>query len=184
MTISTSGSLLLAALLVVGCQEAPTAPAQSAPDLALASTHGIPGQAVMNQGVAAARRATAPFHNFDMALAAGYADRITDCFENQPVGGMGYHWANLGLFDANVELTHPEVLVYEPQRDGTLRLVSLEYIVPFAAWTSASPPTLLGQEFHPNAAFGIWALHLWAWRHNPSGMFMDWNPNVSCQFAS
>jgi len=184
MTISTRGILFLTALLVVGCQEAPTAPVQPAPDMALASPNGLPAQAVLNQGVAAARSATAPFHNFDKALAAGYTDRITDCFENPPVGGMGYHWANLGLFDDNVDVTRPEVLVYEPQRDGTLRLVALEYIVPFAAWTSPNPPTLFGQEFHPNAGFGIWALHLWAWRENPSGIFMDWNPKVSCAFAS
>jgi hypothetical protein len=30
---------------------------------------------------------------------------------------------------------------------------------------------------------GIWALHVWLWKHNPSGMFADWNPNVTCKYA-
>jgi hypothetical protein len=44
---------------------------------------------------------------------------------------------------------------------------------------------LFGQRFHWNefAVGGIWALHVWLWRHNPAGLFADWNPNVSCQFA-
>ncbi len=56
------------------------------------------------------------------------------------------------------------------------------------AWNAANktPPALLGQVFHytpsPNR-YGIpafHALHVWAWRDNPNGMFADWNPRVSC----
>ena len=25
------------------------------------------------------------------------------------------------------------------------------------------------------------ALHVWAWEPNPHGMFVDWNPKVSCE---
>lgn len=28
-----------------------------------------------------------------------------------------------------------------------------------------------------------WLLHVWVWKHNPNGMFEDWNPNVSCEHA-
>ena len=45
----------------------------------------------------------------------------------------------------------------------------------------------MGQLFHytpsPNR-YGIpafYALHVWAWRPNPHGVFMDWNPRVSCE---
>jgi hypothetical protein len=31
-----------------------------------------------------------------------------------------------------------------------------------------------------NHTFDVWALHVWVWKHNPSGMFADWNPQVSC----
>jgi hypothetical protein len=28
--------------------------------------------------------------------------------------------------------------------------------------------------------FDFWALHVWAWRRNPAGLFADWNPNLEC----
>lgn len=184
MTTSNRLAIVMMTIIFAGCQEMATAPADAAPDATSAALTGPAAPAIFNQGIAAARSATAAFHNFDMAVAAGYSDRITDCFENPPVGGMGYHWANLALFDDVVDATHPETLVYEPQVDGTLRLVALEYIVPFAAWTASTPPMLFGQEFEANSTFGIWALHLWIWRNNPNGMFADWNPNVSCRYAT
>ena len=27
---------------------------------------------------------------------------------------------------------------------------------------------------------GLYVLHAWIWQNNPTGMFMDWNPTVSC----
>jgi len=51
------------------------------------------------------------------------------------------------------------------------------------------PPALLGQLFtytpFPNR-FGLkafYSLHVWAWKNNPSGTFVDWNPTVSCDDA-
>jgi hypothetical protein len=29
-------------------------------------------------------------------------------------------------------------------------------------------------------AVGFYTLHVWIWRHNPSGMRADWNPEVIC----
>ena len=29
-------------------------------------------------------------------------------------------------------------------------------------------------------AVGFYILHAWVWGHNPAGMFVDWNPEVSC----
>ena len=67
-------------------------------------------------------------------------------------------------------------------------MVGVEYIVIAAAWDAANktPPTLMGQLFHLNSApnrYGIpafYALHVWAWRHNPQGTFVDYNSRVSC----
>ena len=49
------------------------------------------------------------------------------------------------------------------------------------------PPVLEGQllqfEDSPNR-FGLpafYQLHVWAWRDNPNGAFVDWNPRVSCE---
>ena len=43
--------------------------------------------------------------------------------------------------------------------------------------------TLLGVPFMRNEPLGVWALHIWAWRPNPRGMFAMWNPNASCKLA-
>jgi hypothetical protein len=44
---------------------------------------------------------------------------------------------------------------------------------------AAEPPRLFGQDFHHNNALSLWALHAWIWRHNPLGMFADYNPRVA-----
>jgi hypothetical protein len=62
--------------------------------------------------------------------------------------------------------------------------VAIEYIVPIPMWSGSEPPSLVGQEFERNDALGLYALHLWLWRHNPNGMFADWNPKVSCAGAA
>ena len=102
---------------------------------------------------------------------------------------MGVHFVKLAIFDGAIELEAPEALVYEPQRGG-LRLVAAEYIAPAAAWHASHPPgdqpQLAGHLFHfvpgPNryGPDAFYELHVWAFGHNPSGAFADWNPNVSC----
>lgn len=130
------------------------------------------------------RRATARFHNIGAAADADYDAMLTPCWYYSGQGAMGYHFGNLGLIDESPELLAPEILAYEPMRNGGLRLVALEYIVPIAAWQGATPPSLLGQEFHRNDVLGLYALHVWLWRHNPRGMFADWNPTASCEYAA
>ena len=97
-----------------------------------------------------------------------------------PLGGMGFHYGNPTYIDGNVSVLEPELLMYEPGPHGQMRLVGVEYIVPLAAWQGSKPPMLFGREFEVNEQFGVWALHAWVWKHNPAGMFADWNPNVSC----
>jgi hypothetical protein len=41
----------------------------------------------------------------------------------------------------------------------------------------------LGVPFMRNEPLGMWALHIWAWRPNPSGTFAMWNPKASCAYA-
>jgi hypothetical protein len=152
------------------------------------------------RGLSAVRDATARFHNVKAAIAAGYGE-FPDaagiaCIDN-PLGGMGIHYVNLNLVLDNppgspstVDPLRPEALVYEP-KEGKLKLVALEYIVFQAAWDAehASRPSLFGHEFEPIAAgnrYGIpafYELHVWLWKHNPRGMFEDWNPRVSCSRA-
>jgi hypothetical protein len=131
------------------------------------------------------RAATAQFHRPEAAQAAGYGlvPGLDHCFDHPGVGAMGYHYINVGILDTTVELTRPEAMVYTPGPDGILQLGAVEYIVPAVAWDAEGythPPVLFGRFFHLNEALGVYILHAWAWKHNPPGMFEDWNPNVSC----
>ena len=142
--------------------------------------------------IARLRQLVAPFHNFDKAVAAGWSAQITPCLvaadlPSQPgAGAMGFHYGKLAFIQDGgvVNLTQPELLLYEPGKNGQLRFVGVEYIVPFTDHpASAAPPTLLGQSFSQVPEFGVWGLHIWVGRHNPSGIYAPWNPKVSCANA-
>lgn len=140
--------------------------------------------AEVHQLVAAARRATVHLRRFENAAPAGWDMQVTGCIENPPEGGMGYHFGHLGNYlDGLADELQPEVLLYEPQPNGRLQLVGVEYIVPAFAWQGAGTPTIFGREMKWVEVFGEWQLHVWIWKHNPSGMFADWNPLVDCDHA-
>ena len=121
--------------------------------------------------------ATVAYKDFSRAEADGYSERLTDCMADAS-GGMGFHYGKVALIDGAVRVEEPEILMYEPQADGSLQFVGVEYVMPLSA--SATPPSLYGLQFHRNEAFQLWVLHVWLYRENPSGMFSDWNPTVSC----
>ena len=173
--------LLAGITLLGGCGSEPTGtPTNFQTPVAISQAESSEGSAsAEGRDLASLRRATASFHRFEAATAAGWSAQITGCMSS-PDGGMGFHYGNPAIIDGAVSVDAPELLLYEPEENGRMRLVAVEYIVPLSAWTSASPPRLFGHDFHVNAAFGIWALHAWVWKKNPSGMFADWNPNVSC----
>jgi hypothetical protein len=134
-------------------------------------------------------RATEQFQDPEQARPAGYVT-ANACVSGPEEGAMGVHFIN-GELVGNGELDpeHPEALIYE-QRRGRARLVGVEYIVLAEAWHANHAPTdtpvLMGQLLHfvdsPNR-YGLppfYELHVWAWRDNPKGTFVDWNPRVSC----
>lgn len=137
----------------------------------------------------AVRKATARYRDVNQAIADGYA-LFQGCVSGPERGAMGVHYSKSDLFDATLDVEHPEVLVYEP-RNGRLHLVAAEYVTPAPAWDPAhdpfDKPQLMGHllQFSPGPnRYGpdaIYELHVWAWRHNPSGTFADWNPHVSCE---
>jgi len=147
-------------------------------------------------GLSAVRAATANYRHLAVAQAAGYG-LLTDaagiaCIDNPGVGAMGIHYVNGALVgDGAVEASTPEALVYEPEPNGRLRLVAVEYVVFQADWDAANhaPPSLFGQQFELVPAgnrYGLpafYELHAWIWKHNPRGTFDDWNPLVSCAAA-
>lgn len=134
------------------------------------------------------RLATADFRDVANALAAGYGS-TGSCVSGPEEGAMGIHYANGALVgDGELDARHPEILVYE-LRKGRLRLLGVEFVVIAEQWHASNPgpPVLMGQHFHyvgsPNR-YGtppFYELHVWAWKDNPHGMFVDWNPTVSCE---
>ncbi|HXT19625.1 MAG TPA: hypothetical protein VN923_02635, partial [Thermoanaerobaculia bacterium] len=148
--------------------------------LALAACASPSAPSALDRELADLRQVTNPFNDFARAQTSGYTAQLTSCLSQPALGAQGVHYARPELIDGGVTLLEPEVLLYEPQWDGGLRLLGVEYIVPFTAWTGSAPPALLGQSFRRNEQFGVWALHVWLWRSNPSGMFADWNPSASC----
>ena len=180
---------LLAAVSLAGCgRAAPTAPnaleggrLTSAVTTRHETTSG-PMEAE-NRGLAALRRATARYHDVDAAIADGF-QQILPCTDHPSEGALGIPYARLDRFDATIDLREPEILFYEPQKNGTLHLVGAEPVIPIPLWSGEYPPSMFGREFHRNEEHGLFGLHMWIWRHSPAGMFSFWNPAVSCEFAS
>jgi len=141
--------------------------------------------------LAAVRRATEKFHDVDKAIAAGYVATPT-CTFAPGIGGMGYHYINFSLvMDPAINLTSPEVLLYEETGNG-LKLVGVEYFLPIGAPDAPIPnpappaPVLFGRAFdgpmlgHEAGMPPHYDLHVWVWQANPDGMFAQFNPNVIC----
>lgn len=134
-------------------------------------------------------RSTRRFHDVTEATAEGYATFL-GCVSGAQEGAMGVHYVNGGLVgDGMLDASRPEALIYEPSRRGRLKLVGVEFVTIAEAWDAAheTPPVLEGQSFHytgsPNR-YGLppfYALHVWAWKDNPHGTFVNWNPRVSCE---
>jgi len=134
------------------------------------------------------RENTAQFLDPEVAIAAGYVPKPT-CVSGPNQGAMGVHFVNpTFLSDGKLDPQKPETLVYE-SRQGRLRLVAAEFLVFKADWEAQGnkqTPAVMGELMNFIAApnrFGFpdfYELHVWAWRENPFGMFVDWNPRVSC----
>jgi hypothetical protein len=134
------------------------------------------------------RAATDRYQNVSVAQAEGYALNF-GCVSGDENGAMGMHFVNGDLVNSGViDVSRPQIVIYEKQADGSLKLIGADYLVLADVWNKAhsAPPQLMGQLFHlftsPNR-FGLpafYTLHVWAWKHNPNGAFVNWHPNVSC----
>jgi hypothetical protein len=166
------------------------APAQDAG--VQASHHGSGQQATANL-VQVVRQATARFQNVATAKAAGYS-LLFGCVTGPDAGAMGLHYVNLSLVaDGVLDPAQPEIVIYEPLPNGRLRITGADFLVFADAWDSAhpgEPPQLMGQLLHlfdsPNR-FGLpafYTLHVWAWKDNPNGTFVNWHPDVKCDAFS
>ncbi|AHG90400.1 hypothetical protein J421_2863 [Gemmatirosa kalamazoonensis] len=163
----------------------------------------------------AVRAATERFRDVKVALAEGY---IRDPFDlcdtaemmGRPaaLGAMGIHYVRPDLLGitgppnprvdgtgTHIDFRKPAILIYEPQKDGSLDLVAVENLVFIKAWEKAgnsAPPSFRGVPFDrmvddPATAADEahmfephYDRHVWLYRDNPNGIFAQYNPNVSC----
>jgi hypothetical protein len=153
---------ILASLVVLPCGAAP-ASAQGKSAL----------NAVTQQELAAARRATARYHDVAQAEADGYVN--IDLYES----GEGFHWVNVSLIDGTFDPAHPEILLYAPvPGEARLQLVGVEYVVPLSEPRPAGFSGSADQWREDVEEFGLWELTVWIWEHNPMGVFEYLNPRV------
>jgi hypothetical protein len=162
------------------------------------------------------RAATERFQDVNVALKEGYMRdpmNICDTAEmmGKPaeLGAMGIHFFRPDLLGitappnprVNGNGTHtdflkPAVLLYEPQKDGSLTLVGVENLVFQDSWKAAgndAPPQFQGVAYEtmqddPNTPIDEahrfephYDRHVWVYRENPSGVFAQYNPEVTCE---
>jgi hypothetical protein len=179
---ASAGSILQLALL----SSLVTAPLLAADNAAAKhSAHAQPAAASLVELV---RAGTKQYIDVNNATTAGYGPFL-GCVAGTDHGAMGVHYVN-GTLLGNLTLdpAQPQALIYEPS-NGKMKLVGVEFILDSASWLAANnnaPPVLEGQVFNfvpaPNR-FNInsfFELHVWAWRDNPQGAFVDWNNSVNC----
>ena len=125
-------------------------------------------------------------------------------------GAMGLHYVRKDLIGITpgapgervtgtgtyTDFLRPSMLVYEPQPGGGVKLVAVENLVFQSAWEAAGhsgAPKFHGRNYvllkdDPKTAVDEahkyephYELHIWLYRRNPSGMFAEFNPQVSCE---
>jgi hypothetical protein len=135
------------------------------------------------------REATWRFRDVHQAEAEGY-QLLFGCVSGPDDGAMGLHYVNMALVgDGVLDPRRPEIIIYEPTANGGRRLIGADFLVFSDAWhaSNTATPELGGQLLHlfesPNR-FGLpafYTLHVWAWKPNPKGAFVNWHSNVSCE---
>lgn len=163
--------------------------------------------------IEAIKVAAARFADVNIALAEGYVpDPSGHCVdakaEGLPAewGAMGVHYLRadlLGITAAaprvdgdglNTDFLNPSILLYEPQKDGSMKLVGVENLVFEKAWKeagNAEAPMSMGRAWDQMAddpttaadeAHGFephYDQHVW-FVNNPAGPLMPFNPEITC----
>ena len=162
-----------------------------------------------DQGLQEVARLLEPYKNVSYARSHGYVQGSA-CEAHPTLGTMGFHYVSPQLlgFTAPVNgrvngtgtytgVNPPPILLYIPDGQGGLRLAGIVLLVFAAAWdaTNSHPPKYRGREFNYMAdnpstpadeAHGFmphYDLHIWLFDHNPSGLYAQWNPALSCSTA-
>lgn len=152
----------------------------------------------------AVRAAVARYHSYGRALADGYSAAGEPCVAEPGLGTMGIHAVNFDLLASGViDPLRPEILLYVPRANGSLRLVGVEYWMIALANTADGPspwfdddppplgffnpaPVLFGRAFdgpmpgHNPSMPWHYDLHAWVFEQNPAGTLFPFNPALSC----
>ena len=156
-------------------------------------TNAVAAKKQSSELVRIVREATERFK--DPAVADGEDYKLAfGCVSGPDYGAMGLHFVNMSLVgDPELDPRRPEIVIYEPLPNGRLRLIGADFLVLASAWDAlhpGEPPQIMGQLLHlfeaPNR-FGLppfYTLHVWAWKENPTGTFVNWHANVSCDSFS
>jgi hypothetical protein len=159
---------VVCALLVVGAPK--TAVSNAAPAVDDVGT-------AANRELAAARRATAKYHDFQQAVDDGFV-QTTPC-----IPGEGIHYANLP-FDCVFDPADPEILHYVPKNNGELQLIAVEYIVPKSCPGLATQPpegfTGDADEWESEIGGTVWALNAFIWFGKPDSIFAFRDESITC----
>ena len=108
-------SLVVAAAFLAACSNATTPVAESSAAAIQAAHrgHGSPTHRELSsddlRAIAEVRRATAKFHDIDVAKAAGYNVQFPAGCASSPEGGQGFHWINEGLVDGEINRWTPVI---------------------------------------------------------------------------
>lgn len=161
------------------------------------------------------RALTAKYQDVNVALAEGYVrdpgnmcDTADMMGRPKKLGAMGIHYFQPDLLGisgppnprvsgtgTHTDFRKPSILIYEPQADGSLKLVAVENLVFDQAWQATGKgefPSFHGNPYNAMADDPKTSvdeahlfephhdLHVWLYRDNPNGMFAQFNPKVSC----
>lgn len=188
-------STIAAALAAAAIAVATAAGANGGPARAAAAEYPGVSVAIARQ-LDRTKAALEKYRSVEQAKADGY-EPAGPC-ELQPTskgaswwgGAMGVHYmSQRAVADGKLIATKPEVLLYVPTAGGGVELAGVEYFQPDADQnlaTDADRPSIFGRTFdgpmlgHAPGMPKHYDLHVWLWKHNPSGVFASWNPAVSC----
>ena len=87
------------------------------------------------------RDATERFKDVKVAENEGYRLEF-GCVSGDDFGAMGLHYVNDTLVGGGVvDVAHPQIVLYEAQPDGSVKLTGADYLVIASAWDEKHPGT-------------------------------------------
>ena len=127
-------TLAIAALMVATPSGAPAQGLHS---------HAGPGQELLQDQkakggglVRTVREATERFKDVNVAEGEGYHLQF-GCVSGPDAGAMGMHFVNAPLVgDGVIDASTPEIVIYEPQPNGSLTLIGADYLVLADQWNA------------------------------------------------